>query len=233
MKNDRDFGRSGPERLVVDGTDTLANVLRRRLADKILNGELQPGARLDEQTIADHYGVSRTPVREAITQLGSSGLVEIRPRRSALVVPIDTEFLAQLFEAAAHVEAICAAFAAMRMTLTERARLARVFQDCVAACDRRDAEDFAAHHRLFHNTIRDGAHNPALAECLKQCRRQIAPFTKASHADFRNMQATVEDQRNILSAINDQDEARAGLLMKRHLSQVGIRVVDEYVQAQT
>src|SRR5687767_6033892 len=62
-----------------------ADPIRLKLEQQIVTGELEPGARLDEQTLADAFEVSRTPVREALTQLASIGLVEMRPRQGAIV----------------------------------------------------------------------------------------------------------------------------------------------------
>lgn len=213
-----------------NGGDTLANVIRRKLADSILNGEIEYGTRLDEQAIADQFGVSRTPVREGIAQLSATGLVEIRPRRGTIVVPIDLDFLGLLYEAAAHIGAVCAQFAATRMTLAERSALQQVFLDCKAACEGADSELFAKHHRLFHNTIRDGAHNPPLGEALKQSRRRIAPFTKATFSSVVNMQRTLADQEGILEAIIEQDDNRVGCLMRRHINRVGMQVVSSFQQ---
>jgi len=228
MLNKRALRGQPVDRLVVDSTDTLANVLRRRLADEILNGDIGPGTKLDEQRIADRFGVSRTPVREAITQLGASGLVKVRPRRGAVVVPVEPAYLAQLYESVAHVEAICAQLAASRMTLIERMNLQRLFQDCAKALGDRDPDAFAANNRLFHNAIRDGAHNPPLGDAIKHCRRQIAPFTKATFRAAENMQATLDDYREILAAISDQEPETAGRLMKRHFNRVGMLVLRNF-----
>ena len=216
------------DRLLPNGGDTLANVIRRKLADSILNGKIEYGTRLDEQAIADQYGVSRTPVREAIAQLSATGLVEIRPRRGTVVVPIDTDFLGLLYEAAAHIGAVCAFLAATRMTLAERSNLKQVFLDCETVCSTSDSEAFAKHHRLFHNAIRDGAHNPELGSALKQSRRRIAPFTKATFAVPANIRATLDDQREIFMAITDQNGDQAGRLMKHHINRVGMQVVNDF-----
>lgn len=230
MAVDNPSGSTKKQHSIQNGGDTLANVIRRKLADSILNGEIEYGTRLDEQTIADQFGVSRTPVREGIAQLSATGLVEIRPRRGTIVVPIDLDFLGLLYETAAHIGAVCAHFAATRMTLTERSDLKGVFLDCKAACDIDDNEAFAKHHRLFHNTIRDGAHNPPLGEALQQSRRRIAPFTKATFKAMVNMHVTLEDQQKILDAIIEQDGNRASSLMRNHINRVGIQVVNNLQQ---
>ena len=78
----------------------LADSIRRTLADEIFSGAIKVNHRLDEQELADRFKVSRTPVREALRQLATAGLVEIKPRRGAVVVPSDPELIGQVFEAA-------------------------------------------------------------------------------------------------------------------------------------
>ena len=87
---------------------TLADRLRMQISDDIVRGELAPGATLDEMELARRFKVSRTPVREAIRLLASSGLVEARPHRSAVVARPDRPQLTEMFEALRELEALCA-----------------------------------------------------------------------------------------------------------------------------
>src|SRR6478752_9163616 len=99
---------------------TRTEALRLQIADEIISGALEPGTPLDEQELAARFGVSRTPVREAIRQLAASGLVSVRPHRGAVVaLPTPTQ-LDDMFEAMAELEALCAGLAARNMTVPER-----------------------------------------------------------------------------------------------------------------
>ena len=100
-------------------TDKLAG----EIADAILSGAFPPGFRLDEQSLAQRYNVSRTPVREALRQLAATGLIDIRPRRGAVVAQVTPAQLEELFVAMGEMEATCARLAAIRMTPVERRRL--------------------------------------------------------------------------------------------------------------
>ena len=108
---------------------TLAEELRLQLADEIVRGALAPGAALDETRLARRFQVSRTPVREAIRLLAASGLVEARAHRAALVARPTPEHLAGMFEAMAELEALCAGFAAERMTGAERRALEDIHEN--------------------------------------------------------------------------------------------------------
>ncbi len=108
---------------------TRAEELRLQLADEIVRGQLAPGAPLDETDIARRFNVSRTPVREALRQLATSGLVEARAHRGAVVARPTLERLNGMFEAMAELEALCAGLAAERMPAVERARLEAIHED--------------------------------------------------------------------------------------------------------
>ena len=87
--------------------------LRDEIENEILKGEFEPGERLDEVQLATHFGVSRTPIREALMQLSAIGLVEIRPRRGAVVVDPGPERVFEMFEVMAELEGMAGALAAM------------------------------------------------------------------------------------------------------------------------
>src|SRR5665213_2225335 len=95
----------------------------RAIADRIVVGDLKPGGKLDEATLAERFAVSRTPIREALAQLAAMGLVDRRPNRGAIVTAVSQTQLASMFESMAELEGICARFSALRMTSSERAAL--------------------------------------------------------------------------------------------------------------
>ena len=101
-----------------------ADALRDQLEQDIVTGALRPGERLDEQSLAARFGVSRTPIREALMQLASAGLVELQARRGAFVASLSLREVIERFEVMAALEGACGALAARRMTEAERARAA-------------------------------------------------------------------------------------------------------------
>src|SRR4051794_6437927 len=102
---------------------TLSETIRVKLADEITSGHLAPGAEIDEQAVAERFGVSRTPVREALRDLAALGLVEIEPRRGVRVAAMTADRLGEMFEVMAETEALCARLATYRMTAVERPEL--------------------------------------------------------------------------------------------------------------
>ena len=135
----------------------LGERLRNTIADLILSGAVSPGARLDEQTLADRFGVSRTPVREALHELAAAGLVEMRPRRPTIVRCFSRAELADSFEAIGEIEGLCARYAAERMNRAERLQLQTVLGRAEAAVCQNDGRAYrdldAEFHRLIHGIV--------------------------------------------------------------------------------
>jgi len=211
----------------VDSGDTLASAIRRRLADRVLNGEFPPKSKLDEQKLAEQFGVSRTPIREALRQLDTAGLVEIRPRRGAIIVPIDKERIGFAFEAAAEMEGLAASWAASRATLIERRELEKIHQEGAEACRQKDPEWFATVNRHFHDRISELARNPILAEAVSAVRVQTAPFQKAQFARYEKIEASQLEHEKILDAICFQDPESAKRHMKEHIIRASLWALEE------
>ena len=102
---------------------TKAKLIHQALADDIVHGRLAPGAALDETSIAAAFGVSRTPIREAIRQLEVIGMVEARGQRGAVVAALTDRQLDEMFAVMAELEALCARWSAVAMTGKERRHL--------------------------------------------------------------------------------------------------------------
>lgn len=211
----------------VESGDTLANVIRRRLADRIFNGEFPPRSKLDEKELAAHYGVSRTPVREALRQLDAAGLVEVRPRRGAIIVPVDKEGIAYAFEAAAEMEGLAASWAASRATLIERSELEQIHKEGEAACLKNDAEWFANVNRHFHDKISEMARNPSLAEAVWSVRVKTAPHQKAQFSREERINASQKEHAQIVNAICFQDVDAAKRFMKEHVLRASLWTLEE------
>jgi DNA-binding GntR family transcriptional regulator len=108
---------------VLPADELLSDRIRNALTDEIAAGELAAGTALDEQHLAERFGASRTPVREALRQLAVGGLVEMRPRRGAVVTRMTAERIMDMFETSAEIEAMCVRLATYRMTPLERSHL--------------------------------------------------------------------------------------------------------------
>jgi DNA-binding GntR family transcriptional regulator len=100
--------------------ETISMRLYRILADEIINGTLAPGDSLEENAIGERFKVSRTPIRAALRELASNGLIELRPRKGGVVVSISIDELADTLEAMGELEALCCRISAERMSAVQK-----------------------------------------------------------------------------------------------------------------
>lgn len=199
---------------------TLAETLAEAIAAGILNGTLPPGERLDEMRLAEQHGVSRTPVREALRQLAMSGLIEMRPRKGAIVTKVTPEQLESLFVAMAEMEATCARLAAMSMTPIERRRLQARHEKMMALAAAGDIEAYSDANVAFHSSIYAGAHNAPLAEYALALRRRVGPFRRAQFQIEGRLTRSNKEHDAVVRAIVSGDAAGAHAAMLHHVSLV-------------
>jgi DNA-binding GntR family transcriptional regulator len=208
--------RQAEPRAVRDGR-TRAEDLQSRLAKAIVSGVYLPGARLDEQSLADRFGVSRTPVREALKQLAVTGLVELRRHRGATVASITPESLGHLFETMAELEALCAGFAAERMGKAAKRRLAAMLEAAEKLVAADDPAAYSLHNLDFHGAIYAGGGNPHLAETTVAVRTRLAPFRGAQFRIPERLGLSQMEHRAVVQAILDGRRDAAAEAMRRHL----------------
>lgn len=202
-------------------TPTRADQLRRALEQDIFSGRLKPGDRLDEQSLAQRFEVSRTPVREALRQLSASGLVEVRPRQGAVVSVITLPRLVEMFEVMAELEAMCARLAARRMSEAERRDLIGFLEDCEAHESRTDLEAYYAANNLFHDAIYAGSHNEVLADMTRSLHRRTAPYRRHQLNRPGRISDSLAEHRTVVQAIVAHDPEAAGKAMAQHVNVQG------------
>ena len=199
---------------------TLAEKLASAIADGILDGTLRPGERLDELSLAQQHGVSRTPVREALRQLTASGLIDMRPRKGAIVSKATPEQVESLFVAMAEMEATCARLCALSMTPVERRRLQARQEAMLALAGAGDPAAYSDANVAFHSAIYAGAHNAPLAEFALGLRRRVGPFRRAQFQVAGRLTRSNHEHGAVVRAILSGDAAGAHAAMLHHVSLV-------------
>ncbi len=210
---------------------TLADRLRMQISDDIVRGLLAPGATLDEMELARRFKVSRTPVREAIRLLASSGLVESRPHRSAVVARPGKPQLTEMFEALRELEALCAGLAAARMTPPEHAELRRINEALVAAVREGDPQRYHEVNEAFHAAIYAGSHNAYLARLATETRARVAPFSRAQFRTAGRLARSQSEHVAVLDALARGHSEAATAAMRRHIESVHDAYGDYLVSA--
>lgn len=195
-----------------------------QLADEIVRGVLAPGATLDELTLARRFAVSRTPVREAIRLLAASGLVDMRPHRAAVVAQPGEDQLVGMFEAMADLEALCAGYAAERMTSHERRALEDTHEALRVLIQGGDPQRYHEANEAFHASIYAGAHNGYLAEITLATRVRVQPFRRAQFRLLGRLAKSHVEHDRVVQAISRGERHVAAQAMYSHI----VTVRDEY-----
>ena len=209
------------------GRLTRSEALREALADQIISGGLAPGTKLDESSLAARFGVSRTPVREALKHLAATGLIRMQPHRAAEVASVTGDRMSEMFEARAELEGLCARFCALRMTPAERRRLEQLHHDCADRMRSGNIEAYHAANAAFHNAIYTGSHNAALAEIAGGLRRRLSPFTRAQFRGTGRLGESYAEHDAAVQAILRGQADVAQEAMRRHVAVVR-QALDEY-----
>lgn len=195
----------------------LSERIRLALADDITTGALAPGTQLDEQQLGDRFGASRTPVREALRQLAAEGLVEMRPRRGAVVAVLTTERVFEMFEFSAEIEALCVRLAAWRMSPVERSALRRIHEESAYAVMRGDVDEYDRLNWRFHDAIYEGTHNAYIVEQAKALRERIAAFRRAQLRQGGRPERSRQEHGELVEAVMRGDGEQAAKLMRAHM----------------
>ncbi len=199
---------------------TKAHDIQQALATDIVHGRLLPGAGLDESKVARDFGVSRTPVREAIRQLEIIGLVETRPHCGAVVASIADDRLDDMFAVMAELESLCARWSALAMSTAERRDLREIHARSAAFMQSADRERYVQANDRFHAAIYEGAHSPYLAEITRAARTRVSPFRRVQFEDSRRLSKSFHEHEGVVAAIERGDGEEAQALMRAHIGVV-------------
>jgi len=194
-----------------------SQLIATALEKEIINQVWQAGARLDEVALARRFGVSRTPVREALQVIVSRSLAQRVPYKGVVVADISRERIGQMFEAMGEIEAMCGRLAAERMTMAERAQLEALH----TRMDRMAAEgDFLSYEQAnteFHAIIFAGTHNEDLIGIAQATRLKLAPFRSFQLQEPVRVARSNEEHAGIVAALLDRNAREAERALRRHL----------------
>ncbi len=209
---------------------TQCEIVRGALEKEIFAGSLAPATPLDEDAIAKRFSVSRTPVREALLQLIEAGLVEKPSRQRAVVAPLDVRRLIQMFETLSELEAICARFAARRITAQEKDNLAAIQALSEAALLAGNSDEFGRQGIRFHVALWRATHNDVLFETTRNLAVRLNPYRMFQLRSKGREDANHEDHKILLRLVLDGLADEAYALMRAHVTVQG-DVLAEYISS--
>jgi len=193
------------------------------LEQLVFQGEYKDGERLDEIKLAEHFGVSRTPIREALQRLVMSGMAEQIPRRGVFVRQPGPVELLEMFETMAELEAACGRFAAARMTDVGLDRLSDANSRCKDAVEREDAAGYYHENEVFHQEIYRGATNSYLQSEALRLQNRLKPYRRVQLRFRGRMAQSLAEHEEIIDALKSGDSELAAKLLRAHVTVQGER----------
>jgi len=203
---------SAPPRL---RESALYEQVAERLRGRILAHTLSPGSWIDEQALAAEYGISRTPLREALKVLAAEGLVTMKLRRGAYVTEVSERDLAEVFHLLALLESDAAAAVAIEATEAELAELQTLHEHLESTVDDRDA--FFRANEQFHIRLLQIADNRWRLQLVNDLRKVMK--LNRHHSLFKQgrLEASLAEHRHIMAALQARDAAKVQKLMQQHI----------------
>lgn len=195
----------------------VAELLRQR----IFNRELPPGSWIDELRIAEEFGISRTPLREALKVLAAEGLVTMKVRRGAYVTEVSEQDLREVYELLALLESDAAGVACQRASTTELAELQTLHHELQLAAQPEpigSRERFFALNEHFHRRLLELAGNRWRQQTVADLRKVMKLNRHSSLLKSGRMQESLKEHETILAALLARDTAAAVQAVKTHFS---------------
>jgi DNA-binding GntR family transcriptional regulator len=189
-----------------------------QLRVRIFAHELAPGTWIDEQTLAKEFGISRTPLREAIKVLAAEGLITMKLRRGAYVTEVNRGDLEQIFTILSLLEGQAAKEAATKAQEKDLNELDDMHLRLEKAAADRNLEQFFEVNVRFHERIIAIANNPWLTDVIADLRKVLKLQRKDALSRTGRLQSSLSEHREILKALLKRDPIAAEQAMRTHLA---------------
>jgi DNA-binding GntR family transcriptional regulator len=200
--------------------------VRDQLEDDIVNGRMQPGDQVQIEQLMSRFAVSRTPVREALQQLGISGLIEVLPKRGTFVARVGIPELIQMFEVMAELEAMCARLAARRASMGALDEIRAALVACEREAVVEDANAYYYANELFHSLIYQACVNPFLVQQTLTLKNRLKPYRRLQLRMRNRIQQSLDEHRQIVRALEQGDAEGAAHAAREHVLIQGQRFTD-------
>ncbi len=192
------------------------NVIFEELKKRIIELEMKPGDVINEKDLIQEFGVSRTPVREALIKLSQIELVEIRPRVGTFVTQIDLATVKSAYEVKKNLEALAAELAAKRATAEEIDELFQIIERFSTYDIVRDYKLCIQDDQKFHEIIRRASRNEILIDVLDNLNTKTARFLQSIQYVIENFEWFFESLQDIAAAIKDKNQEEARKYTEEH-----------------
>ena len=200
---------------------SIAETLKLKIEHDILMFKFKPGERLDESRLAERFGSSRTPVREALRLLAAEGLVRIRTHRGAVVSGLSMAELIDMFEMIAIYEGLCARLATKHATLDEMAQITDAHEACRACCEADDFDGYCVANVRFHDSIYRASHNGYLIKQTVSLRNRLGAYRRFQLRHNNRLRESFQEHQAVFDAIKAGDADTAERSLREHITAHG------------
>lgn len=189
-----------------------------RLRELISSGALAPGARLNERVLTERFGISRTPLREAIRMLASEGLVRLLPHRGAAVTAITRRDAQHLFEIMGVLESLAGELACKRATSADLQAIAQLHEEMRRHYENGDLSEYFRCNQAIHQGIVQSSRNKELADIYQRMSARVVGARYLANFSRDRWERAMEEHDQILEALLARDSTRLKALLAQHLA---------------
>jgi DNA-binding GntR family transcriptional regulator len=201
-----------------------ADKLIAQITQEISSGVLRPGDQLEESVLAEKFGVSRTPIREAIRAMVGCGLLQTIPRKGAIVRVLTSKELLDLFEVAAGLEGMACRLAAASLTDEHAKAIVNKLEKCQVLAEANDKVQYSIANIEFHAAIHQATDNHWLIEQLQHIGIHINPYRSLPYDIRGRLSKSTQEHSIIYQAILAGEGNKASELMRDHMMLQGKRL---------
>lgn len=195
-----------------------ADIIADTLEQLVFTGEYKDGQKLDEISLAMHFDVSRTPIREALQRLVHTGMAEKIPHRGVFVRQPGPVELMEMFETMAELEAACGRLAAVRISDEGLATLFASVDACQQAVTDQDTDRYYAENEVFHQAIYRGCANSYLEKEALRLQNRLKPYRRVQLRFRGRLGQSMAEHRVIVEALKDGDGEGAATALRDHVA---------------
>jgi len=196
-----------------------------RLRELITEGEIAAGTRLNERTLCDRLGISRTPLREAFRVLAAEGLIALNPNRGAQVVRLSNDDIRESFEVMSALEALSGELACRHITEPETSEIKALTFEMLACHAREDLPAYYRINREIHDRLNVAARNALLTQTYRTLNLRIQNLRFRSNFDREKWNRAAREHAQMVEALEARDGARLAAILRTHLYQKGEAVL--------
>jgi DNA-binding GntR family transcriptional regulator len=205
---------------------TLREKILENIRDAIISGSLKAGSKVSEPELAERYGISRTPVREAFRQLESEGYLTVIPRRGALVSQFSQKDVYEFYAIKSILEGYAARRACEKLTTRELVRLQTINERLRELAEHQDIKTFFRVHNDFHDLFIKAADNEKLRDLITSLVTRFQRLRLMSISLPGRMLISVQEHEKIIEAFRRKDADAAELLVRKNAELGGMVLID-------